>query len=188
LHSCEDSCSSNHPRSTPTWSSAEMLASALSTIIHNDERRAHQGAVDNSEYPSECDKRRSFISGFTGSAGEFAPCLIRSLPKISYKWAFLNRDCDRNNIERLPVYRWAIPSAGLAGAGFVRRSRTQTLCASNLLIRNWTLMKEGLKGISSLYHLKGHSLDCFLPKMFRRGRNSCRKFVTCLKLRIPQVN
>ena len=64
----------------------------------------------NSEYLAECDERRQYVSGFTGSAGT-AIVTPKQVPPVS--------QCQMNNhFEGTDVDRWPLPPAGEQGDGW----------------------------------------------------------------------
>lgn len=68
---------------------------------------------DFSEYPSEADKRRAFISGFNGSAGDHR-CEIGMRICIH---VLIRRMCRHHPQGRLPLHRWSLLPAGRTAIG-----------------------------------------------------------------------
>ena len=82
----------------------------------------------NSEYLAECDERRQYVSGFTGSAGT-AIVTPKQVPPVS--------QCQMNNhFEGTDVDRWPLPPAGEQGDGW-KLDFDEGQAAIILLQRSW---------------------------------------------------
>ena len=69
------------------------------------------------EYIADCDKRREFITGFTGSAGIISDILARACAPYSTLLStpiYCTRDCCGNNERGVALDGWSLPFTSLS--------------------------------------------------------------------------